>query len=263
MKYWLEVSFDEKDVAKAAGARWDPVARRWYATEATIGALLPWHLPPLPSAAASEDRSFGGGLYVDLVPQSCWFTNVRSCVSKRDWNRIRRMMSDRAGHQCEICGSRRDKEAKRWLEAHERWDYDEEQAIQTLRRLILLCTDCHTATHFGHASLRGKEDIATFVLARVNNWSAQELMDHIDQAFIDWRRRSQLSWRLDISLLDDLGIVYEAVPDPERRGELSGMRLQQGALSLPEAVVLPVADNHLPQERKRGRRFNWFRRQSR
>jgi len=38
-----------------------------------------------------EDRSFGSGLFVDLVPSSCWFTNVRSCVDRRDWERLRRM----------------------------------------------------------------------------------------------------------------------------------------------------------------------------
>lgn len=30
-RVWLAVPYAEKDAAKAAGARWDPQARRWYA----------------------------------------------------------------------------------------------------------------------------------------------------------------------------------------------------------------------------------------
>jgi hypothetical protein len=36
-----------------------------------------------------EDRTFGSGLFVDLVPWSCWFTNVRSCVDPHDCDRTR------------------------------------------------------------------------------------------------------------------------------------------------------------------------------
>lgn len=32
-----------------------------------------------------EDRSFGNlTSYVDLVPSSCWFTNIRYCVRPED-----------------------------------------------------------------------------------------------------------------------------------------------------------------------------------
>ncbi len=33
-RVWLDVPYEEKDAAKAGGARWDPQALRWYA---------PWH----------------------------------------------------------------------------------------------------------------------------------------------------------------------------------------------------------------------------
>ena len=76
-RIWL-VPFDEKDKAKAAGARWDPLAKRWYAPREVMNKLTAWKgLPPLPELLPGEDRTFGGnGLFVDMVPQSCWFTNV-------------------------------------------------------------------------------------------------------------------------------------------------------------------------------------------
>ncbi|WP_415678782.1 DUF5710 domain-containing protein [Tsukamurella hominis] len=33
-RQWLDVPFEEKDHAKAAGARWDPEQRCWYAPHA-------------------------------------------------------------------------------------------------------------------------------------------------------------------------------------------------------------------------------------
>lgn len=33
-------------------------------------------LPDIPDLLPGEDRSFGSGLFVDLVPSSCWFTNA-------------------------------------------------------------------------------------------------------------------------------------------------------------------------------------------
>jgi hypothetical protein len=87
---WLDVPFGEKDRAKACGARWDPEARRWYASRTGIPALARWAaLPPLPDPLPGEDRTFGSGLFVDLVPSTCWFTNVRTCVVPRDWQRLR------------------------------------------------------------------------------------------------------------------------------------------------------------------------------
>jgi hypothetical protein len=83
-RVWLDVPFAEKDQAKALGARWDPQARRWYATQVTMARLERWAaLPDIPTTLPGEDRTFGGGLFVDLVPPSCWFTNVRSCVDQR------------------------------------------------------------------------------------------------------------------------------------------------------------------------------------
>ena len=138
-RLWLEVPYDEKDLAKAAGARWDPHQRCWYAPRPT-DQLHRWAArPPLPELLPGEDRNFGGdALFVDLVPDSCWFTNVRSCVSKRDWDRLRTMIYRRAGHRCEICGAGREPAAQVWLEAHERWSYEFATRTQHLVRLI--CT---------------------------------------------------------------------------------------------------------------------------
>jgi hypothetical protein len=217
---WLDVPYAEKDAAKGAGARWDPSARRWFAPRAGMTGLERWAaLPPVPELLPGEDRGFGSGLFVDLVPDSCWFTNVRSCVNQRDWERLRRMVFGRAGERCEACGGIRDRERKVWLEAHERWAYDDAGRVQTLRRLICLCTSCHRATHFGLAQVRCQDGEALEHLMQVNRWSRSQARAHVDDAFALWQRRSAIDWRLDLTMLTSAGVRLNAPPNAsERRG---------------------------------------------
>ena len=219
---WLDVPFSEKDAAKAAGARWDPTAKRWYAPRPGVEALGRWTAaPPVPDLLPGEDRSLGAGLFVDLVPSSCWFTNVRSCVSQRDWERLRRMVTGRAAGRCEICGAGEDRDRHRWLEAHERWTYDAAAARQTLRRIICLCTDCHTVTHFGLATLRG-DDAAAFVhLMGVTGMSRAQAQAHVREAFQTWQARSEKTWELDLTMLTGAGIAVRPPPEADQRARLA------------------------------------------
>jgi len=126
------------------------------------------------------------GLFVDMVPRSCWFTNVRTCVTPQDWERLRRMITSRAGQRCEACGAAEDRAAGRRLEAHERWAYDENTGVQALRRLICLCSDCHSSTHFGHANVTGRAEQALAHLRRVTGMTDAEVADHVRAAGEVW-----------------------------------------------------------------------------
>jgi hypothetical protein len=71
-RVWLDVAFADKDAAKALGARWDGVARRWFALTGRVEQLKAWAAAPaLPDPPPGEDRAFGDGLFVDLIPASC------------------------------------------------------------------------------------------------------------------------------------------------------------------------------------------------
>jgi len=194
-RIWLDVPYGEKDEAKAHGARWDPDARRWYAPRPDITGLARWMaLPDVPDLLPGEDRSFGAGLFVDLVPRSCWFTNVRSCVSEQDWERLRRMITGRAAQRCEICHRPADRSGGRWLEAHERWAYDGSTSTQFLRRLICVCTDCHQATHYGLATIKGKDGQAMDHLCAVTGLARPDMEQLIEAAFETWHERSLTTW---------------------------------------------------------------------
>jgi hypothetical protein len=225
---WLDVPFAEKDEAKRLGARWDSQTRRWFAPQAGMPELGKWTASAdIPDVLGGEDRTLGQGLFVDLVPSSCWFTNVRSCVASKDWERLRRMITRRAKQRCEICGAAADRDRKRWLEAHERWIYDDATCVQTLKRLICLCTDCHHATHYGYSSQVlgiGEETFAHLV--KVTKMTQDQASNHIDEAFTLWRQRSLTAWRLDLSMLTNAGIALAPRPNADERIHVAEHRLQ-------------------------------------
>ncbi len=204
---WLDVPFIEKDAAKAHGARWDQQARRWFDPRPGTPELQRWApLPELPDLLPGEDRTFKPGLFVDLIPTTCWFTNVRSCVAPRDGERIRRMVTRRAGNTCEACGAAEDRARRRWLETHERWAYDSKRNVQSLRRLVCLCTDCHRTTHYGLAEVRGTAEEARRHLMVVTGLDLAQAKSHIAVAFDLWRARSRRTWTLDLGILTGQGI---------------------------------------------------------
>ena len=108
---------------------------------------------------------------VELVPSTCWYTNVRSKVSKVWWDRLRRRVAAEAGSRCEICGGR----GRRWpVECHEVWHYDDDRKIQRLERLAALCPACHEVKHAGLASKRGRLPQVIGHLAAMNGWSESD-----------------------------------------------------------------------------------------
>lgn len=137
-------------------------------------------------------------LTIELVPATAWYTNVRSNVSREEWDRLRHLIYQHANHVCEICEGRGDK----WpVECHEIWEYDDIDHIQKLTRLIALCPACHQVKHIGLAGIRGQQDTAIAHLARVNEWPLSKAKQYVAEQFKIWEERSKYDWSLDISAL--------------------------------------------------------------
>ena len=161
----LAVPFCEKDDAKKLGAKWNPSQKHWYCYENSPNKsilLEKWSVNTDPIYLEGEDRTFGGSnLFIDLVPSSCWFSNVRSCIHPKDWDRVRKYIYERVNYCCECCGiNTMNDKTNGQLEAHERWSYDNKKKIQKLMRIIALCHQCHQSTHMGLAGILGKKDEA-------------------------------------------------------------------------------------------------------
>jgi len=146
-------------------------------------------------------------LTVELVPQTCWFSNVRDHVPKKTWDLLRKHTYKKAHNQCEICSGRGEKHP---VECHEIWHYNDENKVQRLTGLVALCPSCHEVKHIGLANVRGRIKEASKHLAKVNNWSSDQVDKYVKEVFQNWKERSQHQWTLDLSWLEqEFGIKVE------------------------------------------------------
>ncbi|MDE7440184.1 MAG: HNH endonuclease [Clostridia bacterium] len=133
----------------------------------------------------------------ELVPDSCWYSNLRSILSSAQWDIVRKEAYARAKGKCMICGANVSR-----LEAHERWEYDEENRIQKLADVVAICKSCHEVIHIGRTSLMGGEERASAHFMKVNGCSYSEYRKALGAANEAHRRRNAVpEWKLDLSYL--------------------------------------------------------------
>lgn len=133
----------------------------------------------------------------ELVPDGCWYFNLRSILSKKQWDFLKADAKCRANGKCMICG----KETLK-LDAHEKWRYDEKNGVQILDDIIAVCKDCHSVIHIGYTQLKGNEERAEKHFMKVNDCSYSEYRKALGKANEDHQRRNKISeWKLDITYL--------------------------------------------------------------
>ena len=137
-------------------------------------------------------------LNFELVPDSCWYSNLRTLLSPAAWDIIRKKAYANAGGKCEICGCKPSR-----LEAHEQWEYDEKNKIQKLRRVVAVCHACHQVIHIGRTQLMGQEETACRHFMKVNNCSYSDYRKALGRANEDHARRNRVDeWQLDLTWLE-------------------------------------------------------------
>lgn len=195
-RIYLQVPYVEKDTAKSLGARWDPQKKQWYVpSNYDVQKVEKW----LPASIVIRRAKEGKTLTIELVPSSCWFSNVRSHVSQSEWRKVQQYTFRKAGYKCEICGGQGEKHP---VECHEIWDYDDTKYLQILRGTISLCPKCHMVKHLGFATLNGRGKQAEQWLAQINRWSKEQATAYVKAAFETWDARSQVTWTLDLDWLN-------------------------------------------------------------
>ncbi len=137
-------------------------------------------------------------LTIELVPTTCWYSNVRSNVSPTTWDSLQDVVFKEVGHRCEICSGRGDKHP---VECHEIWQYDDHKLIQRLERLISLCPKCHQVKHIGLALKTGETKAVIAWLAHVNQIAPAQALAYAQHAFKIQEIRSRFDWKLDLQVL--------------------------------------------------------------
>lgn len=143
-----------------------------------------------------------GKIEIELVPSTCWYSNVRSILPKREWDRLRKISYKKADYECEICGgSGLNQGYKHPVECHEIWEYDDKGRIQKLNGLISLCPRCHQVKHIGRTFiLKGQSDVFGH-MEKVNGWSHRDVVNHVAEAFDLYQKRSKYEWKIDLGIL--------------------------------------------------------------
>ena len=82
-------------------------------------------------------------LIIELVPSTVWFSSIYQIYKRNNqlnkWRKIKKELFEKGGRRCWVC----DKEGSR-LEAHEFWEYDDENHLQKLVAIHHLCGMCVT-----------------------------------------------------------------------------------------------------------------------
>lgn len=79
----------------------------------------------------------------------------------------------------------------------------------------------------GLAQIRGRKAEARSHLMKVRNFDISQADAHIKEAFLIWRQRNRIDWKLDLSILENTGIkLADKVKQNERRN-LSRKKLKE------------------------------------
>lgn len=137
-------------------------------------------------------------LQFEMVPEECWYSNLRSVLKPQDWDTVRKDAYKRAKGRCTICN-----DVGR-LEAHEKWSYDEKKALQKLEDVTALCRACHEVKHISRTQLMGRGADAMEHFMRVNGCSQSEYHAALAEANEAYKKRNAVEgWVTDISWLKE------------------------------------------------------------
>lgn len=138
-------------------------------------------------------------LSLELIPESAWYNNVRSKLSKEYWDIIRRDCYKKAGYHCEICGGQGKDHP---VECHEKWSWDKNKMLQKLVGFVALCPKCHGVKHIGYSthSLSKTKVLRLYShQRRINKWKIADQHKHFEEAKRKQEVRKKIQWSVDIS----------------------------------------------------------------
>jgi hypothetical protein len=161
------------------------------------------------------DTSKGLRLTIELVPSPCWYSNLRSSMTRANWDKLRKSVYAEYNYHCGVCQT-----SDVTLHCHEIWQYDDENHIQNLTGFIALCEMCHHCKHIGLAGIlasEGKLDFGRVIehFMQVNQCSREEYQAHEKQAWDVLHERSMhYDWTTDVETY-----AYLVAPEAGRRLE--------------------------------------------
>jgi hypothetical protein len=126
-------------------------------------------------------------------------------MKKSEWDKLRKEAYKKSDGHCLICN-----EPSELLEAHERWDFNEDIHIQKLIDIIGICPKCHSVIHIGRTQMLGYEQQAKEHFMKINNADLLDYANATLEAKTIYERKSKIyDWSLDVSWLEARGIAVD------------------------------------------------------
>lgn len=101
----LCVPFEHKSVAYKAGARWNKEEKLWECDHAILYTPAYEQLRPFVPLMYRPDRQ-PPLIRPMMIPQTSWGKNLRSVLTKENWDKVRKQVYASAGYRCRICGGK-------------------------------------------------------------------------------------------------------------------------------------------------------------
>ena len=150
-----------------------------------------------------------------LIPMTSWENNLRSYLTKSQWDKVRKKSYAEHNWHCQICNGQGGNGRKHPVECHEEWAFENGEV--KLTGLMCLCPPCHEFHHPGLAEKNGHLDRAIRQFMKVNNISHKQAIEYLKQEFAVWRIRSQQDWVLNIDFLSEyMGKDFKFTPPPKK-----------------------------------------------
>ena len=158
-------------------------------------------------------------LQIDLIPATSFGCNLRGMMKRSKWDIIRHAIYEKQNNCCAICGAVKGFDCER-LNAHEVWEYNEDDEIQKLVDIIAVCDNCHNCIHYGRTEKIAFTEWKFWLIdetikhyMKINNCSEEQFKKDYAKAWDTWLKRSSHNWTLDISHLKEMGFkeIYEII----------------------------------------------------
>lgn len=140
-------------------------------------------------------------LKIELVPTTAWGCNLRSILSKKEWDFIRKESYKKTNYRCEICDGVGIYGKGHPVECHEVWEYDDVNHVQKLVGVQSLCVACHRVKHAGLWCMKGQKHFIINHLMKINRINYVEANKQLSEAFKIHENRSNYNWELDLEYL--------------------------------------------------------------
>ena len=165
-----------------------------------------------------------GLLTVELVPEHCEARLPE--LRRQDCEQLRKTLLAESEFHCQGCGALASR--KHMHHCQEIWHYDDDELVQRLERIVVMCSACRGVKNIDAWDLHRLDLDSGHLahLAKVRGWDEDTLRSHLEEALTRWNERSGQRWRLDLTALRTYGI---ALPGTQRRLAGAPVPFQQQA----------------------------------